>query len=154
MSARASLSESAWQTTRVRQGAESFSAEASERAFGTAPPAAGCTEVSGAGSGQYDVRSTCANADELMASTSAHTTAPAAAPRERMSDPATGVLLRRVPDQPRSRVLQNAQIHATVGLPPAPRKLRSADMAEVERTPHTRTASYLAEVGEVSRVLL
>jgi len=27
-------------------------------------------------------------------------------------------------------------------------------MAEVERTPHTRTASYLAEVGEVSRVLL
>jgi argininosuccinate synthase len=27
-------------------------------------------------------------------------------------------------------------------------------MADTERTPHTRTASYLAEVGEVSRVLL
>ena len=32
----------------------------SERAFGTSPPAGGVTDVSGAGSGQYDGRSRCA----------------------------------------------------------------------------------------------
>src|SRR5687768_12856266 len=45
-------SDSGWQTTRVSPGADVRSAEGSERAFGTAPPAAGVTLVSGAGFGQ------------------------------------------------------------------------------------------------------
>src|SRR4051794_21942834 len=56
------LSEPVWQTTRVFPRSFAFSAEASERALGTAPPAAGLTDVSGRGSGQYDVRSTWAAA--------------------------------------------------------------------------------------------
>ncbi len=44
--------ESPWQTTRVFPGGFVFRAEASERIFGTLPPAAGLTLVSGAGSGQ------------------------------------------------------------------------------------------------------
>jgi hypothetical protein len=47
-----SLSESGWQTTRVVPGSLVFSAEASERALGTVPPAHGVTVQSGAGSGQ------------------------------------------------------------------------------------------------------
>ncbi len=54
--------ESCWHTTRVLPGGFALSAEASVRAFGTLPPAAGLTDVSGFGSGQYDVRSTCASA--------------------------------------------------------------------------------------------
>jgi hypothetical protein len=46
------LKEFPWQTTLVLPGGFFFSADASERAFGTAPPAAGLTELSGAGSGQ------------------------------------------------------------------------------------------------------
>src|SRR4051794_15813789 len=54
MSARASFSEFLWQTTRTRTpfGCLRFAAEASERSFGTLPPAAGLTLVSGFGFGQ------------------------------------------------------------------------------------------------------
>ena len=52
-----------WQTTRVSPRQRLRSADASERALGTLPPAAGETEVSGAGSGQYAGRSTCAAAE-------------------------------------------------------------------------------------------
>jgi hypothetical protein len=41
-----------WQTTRVSPTVLAFSAEVSERAFGTAPPAHGVTEQSAAGFGQ------------------------------------------------------------------------------------------------------
>src|SRR5262245_55003430 len=51
--------ESGWHTTLVF-GSET--ADASDRAVGTAPPAHGDNEQSGAGSGQYDARSTCAEA--------------------------------------------------------------------------------------------
>ena len=54
----ARLSEPRWHTTRVSPRAFACSAEASERAFGTLPPAAGLTLLSGAGSGQYELRST------------------------------------------------------------------------------------------------
>ena len=56
----ARFSEPGWQTTRVLPGGLRLSDEASERIFGTSPPAAGLTLVSGAGSGKYDGRSTCA----------------------------------------------------------------------------------------------
>ncbi len=46
------LSESLRQTTRVVPASLRFSAELSERIFGTAPPAAGVIDVSGAGFGQ------------------------------------------------------------------------------------------------------
>src|SRR3954454_21269791 len=62
MSRCACFSEPFWQTTRVTPGGLILSAEASERTFGTLPPAAGLTEVSGLGSGQNAVRSTCAAA--------------------------------------------------------------------------------------------
>src|SRR5438128_1716972 len=57
----ARFSDPGWQTTRVLPPfGSALRADASERAFGTAPPAAGLTDVSGAGFGQYEVRSTCA----------------------------------------------------------------------------------------------
>src|SRR4051795_9640726 len=62
MSSRASVIEFGLQTTRVVPGALASSAEASERALGTLPPAAGVTVVWGRGSGQYEVRSTWASA--------------------------------------------------------------------------------------------
>src|SRR5215212_4273667 len=74
MAAFASFSESDWQTTRVSPGARRSSAEASERAFGTAPPAHGVTVQSGAGSGQYPERSTCADAPAGSASSVTATT--------------------------------------------------------------------------------
>ena len=43
---------SPWQTTRTLPGPRPLTADASERASGTSPPAAGLTVVSGAGSGQ------------------------------------------------------------------------------------------------------
>ncbi len=43
-------------------GRESSSADCSERALGTFPPAHGLTEQSAFGFGQYDGRSTCADA--------------------------------------------------------------------------------------------
>src|SRR5919201_5687640 len=52
MDLRSRASEPDWQTTRVVPRACPFSADASERALGTAPPAAGLTDVSGLGSGQ------------------------------------------------------------------------------------------------------
>src|SRR4051795_11747545 len=52
------VSESGRQTTR----AWSPGAEASERSAGTLPPVQGLIEQSGAGSGQYAERSTCAEA--------------------------------------------------------------------------------------------
>src|SRR6266480_5357712 len=55
-------SEPFWQTTRVLPRDLVLRAEASERGLGTLPPAAGFTEVSGLGFGQYEVRSTCASA--------------------------------------------------------------------------------------------
>ena len=54
----ARFSEPRWHTTRVSPRAFALSAEPSVRAFGTLPPAAGLTLVSGAGSGQYELRST------------------------------------------------------------------------------------------------
>jgi hypothetical protein len=62
MSRFACPSEVRLQTMRVRPTGFDCSADASERSFGTLPPAAGFTEVSGRGLGQYDVRSTCATA--------------------------------------------------------------------------------------------
>jgi hypothetical protein len=47
-----SFSESGWQTTRVSPTGLRSSADASERACGTAPPVHGLIEQSGAGSGQ------------------------------------------------------------------------------------------------------
>ena len=49
-------------TTRTSPGPLPVTADASERAFGTLPPAGGEIEVSGAGSGQYDGRSRWAEA--------------------------------------------------------------------------------------------
>jgi hypothetical protein len=46
------LSDARWHTTRVLPGGFARSAEARLRAFGTLPPAAGFTLLSGAGSGQ------------------------------------------------------------------------------------------------------
>src|SRR4051794_38846613 len=69
IAARVSCSESGLHTTRVSPTRRRSSAEASERAFGTRPPAAGLTDVSGRGSGQYDVRSTWATAAVAGAST-------------------------------------------------------------------------------------
>ena len=46
------LSDARWQTTRVFPRGFARSAEARLRAFGTLPPAAGFTLLSGAGSGQ------------------------------------------------------------------------------------------------------
>src|SRR5688572_303117 len=60
--ASASGSEFFWQTTRTSPGPLPVTADASERALGTPPPAGGVTEVSGVGSGQYDGRSRCAAA--------------------------------------------------------------------------------------------
>jgi hypothetical protein len=54
----ARLSDPRWQTTTVLPRGFARSADASVRAFGTLPPAAGLTLVSGAGFGQYEVRST------------------------------------------------------------------------------------------------
>src|SRR3954453_2164466 len=67
MSRFATLSEFAWKTTRVDPGGRFFSADASVRIFGTLPPAAGLTAVSGFGSGQKAVRSTCADAEAATA---------------------------------------------------------------------------------------
>jgi hypothetical protein len=50
------------QTTYVSPRARLLSADASPRAFGTLPPAAGFTLRSGAGLGQYELRSTCPTA--------------------------------------------------------------------------------------------
>src|SRR5918997_592306 len=69
--------EPCWHTTRVRPGALRRRADRSERAFGTLPPAAGLIDLSGAGSGQYDGRSTCADADPVTASATATRTAKA-----------------------------------------------------------------------------
>src|SRR3954470_9807411 len=68
MSLFANFSEFFLHTTRVVPGGLVFSAEASVRTFGTLPPAAGFTDVSGFGSGQNAVRSTCANAAVASAS--------------------------------------------------------------------------------------
>src|SRR4051795_7711768 len=62
-------SESLLHTTRVSPTRRRSSAEASERGLGTLPPAAGFTDVSGRGSGQYDVRSTWATATPAGPST-------------------------------------------------------------------------------------
>src|SRR5918996_5071438 len=51
-----------WQTTRVFPGGALRSALNRPRASGTAPPAAGLTDVSAAGSGQYEALSMCADA--------------------------------------------------------------------------------------------
>src|SRR4051794_11806496 len=56
------VSESLWQTTRVLPGRLRLREDDSERAVGTAPPAQGWTVQSGAGSGQYALRSTWADA--------------------------------------------------------------------------------------------
>src|SRR4051794_23954266 len=67
--------ESPWQTTRVFPGGLVSRAEASERIFGTLPPADGLTFVSGAGSGQYEARSMWASAT-VGRSTAAATATP------------------------------------------------------------------------------
>jgi hypothetical protein len=53
---------------RTLPGPLPVTAEASDRAFGTLPPAAGFTDLSGRGSGQYDGRSRCASASAGNAS--------------------------------------------------------------------------------------
>jgi len=55
----ARLSDPRRHTTRVSPRAFAFSAEPSVRTRGTFPPATGLTLVSAAGSGQYELRSTC-----------------------------------------------------------------------------------------------
>src|SRR5687767_11967084 len=55
-------SERFWHTTCTSPGPLPVTADASERAWGTPPPAGVVMEVSGAGSGQYDGRSRCAAA--------------------------------------------------------------------------------------------
>src|SRR3954469_24194522 len=74
-------SEPFWHTTRVVPGRLALSVEASERAVGTLPPAAGFTELSGPGFGQKAVRSTCAAATAATASRAAAANAPAQAIR-------------------------------------------------------------------------
>src|SRR3954453_14577712 len=68
-------SESLWQTTRVEPGSLRFNDDDSERAWGTSPPAHGLMEQSGAGSGQYDGRSTWAKAAVGANSASANSAA-------------------------------------------------------------------------------
>src|SRR3954451_15480221 len=58
----------------VLPGRLRFNDDASERAAGTAPPAHGEIVQSGAGSGQYALRSTCASAAPGSASTRATVT--------------------------------------------------------------------------------
>ena len=53
----ARFSDPRWHTTRVSPRELARRAAARVRAFGTLPPAAGLTLVSGAGSGQYELRS-------------------------------------------------------------------------------------------------
>src|SRR4051812_40011555 len=81
MSRFACASESVLHTTRVTPGGLALRVEASERATGTLPPAAGFTELSGPGFGQYAVRSTCATATAATASRAAAASAPAQAIR-------------------------------------------------------------------------
>jgi hypothetical protein len=52
------FSDARWHTTRVLPRGFAFRAEPRLRAFGILPPAAGFTLLSGAGSGQYELRST------------------------------------------------------------------------------------------------
>src|SRR4051794_26256543 len=80
MSLNARFSELPLHTTRVVPGGPLRKADASERAFGTLPPAAGDTALSGCGSGQYAVRSTCANATAAAISATPPATTSAAIP--------------------------------------------------------------------------
>src|SRR3954453_18005830 len=74
--------ESGWHTTRVLALTPVLVvADASVRASGTAPPAAGCAEVSGRGTGQYAARPTGAPAG-------------AASPRASVIDPTTPAIVR------------------------------------------------------------
>src|SRR5437763_12106579 len=75
--ARARLSDPRWHTTRVFLF-DFLSTDASDRAFGTLPPAQGVTWQSAAGFGQYAGRSMCASADtDAISATVAATTAAA-----------------------------------------------------------------------------
>src|SRR4051812_10557373 len=64
--------ESGWQTTWVAPGRLLTSEEDSDRTVGTSPPVRGLIEQSGAGSGQYAGRSTCASAVAGASAASAH----------------------------------------------------------------------------------
>src|SRR5947208_2849326 len=86
MPAVAVRSESGRQTTRVVPRAGD-SAEASVRALGTWPPAGGVTLVSGRGSGQYDVRSTCAIAGAAAPRSASAATQLPAPKRRDIQDP-------------------------------------------------------------------
>src|SRR4051812_6429398 len=97
MSRCACFSEPFWHTTRVTPGGFVLSAEASERTFGTFPPAAGLTEVSGFGSGQKAVRSTCAVAVAATARTKAATRDVRTAERASMARQCTSGTTLRAP---------------------------------------------------------
>ncbi len=91
MSLRARASEPEPQTTRVFPGGAALSADASERSFGTCPPAAGFALWSGRGSGQYAVRSMWASdgAAEMAVTAAAANEAAQSRFRRRMVIPAT-----------------------------------------------------------------
>src|SRR3954468_18284381 len=71
MEACSRVSESGWHTTCVEPGRLLISDDDSERTAGTSPPVQGLIEQSGAGSGQYADRSTCAEAAAGMSADTA-----------------------------------------------------------------------------------
>ena len=64
-----------------------LSDEASERIFGTSPPAAGLTLVSGAGSGKYDGPLDVREAVETSVNTASSAATHVASPRRRIRSP-------------------------------------------------------------------
>ena len=74
------------QTTRVLPGSFFLSALKRPRTAGTDPPAGGLTEVSAAGSGQYEARSMCARASAGSATSSPSASAIAIDRRLRIVD--------------------------------------------------------------------
>src|SRR3954452_21134083 len=91
MEACSRVSESGWHTTCVEPGRLLISEDDSERTLGTSPPVHGLIEQSGAGSGQYAGRPTCARA--------------VAGARAASAQMATNVLIPRTdtPNHPRKR---------------------------------------------------
>src|SRR3954468_16858767 len=112
MAALRRVSESGWHTTCVAPGRLLTSDDDSERTCGTSPPVHGLMEQSGAGSGQYAGRSTCASAVAGASTASAHM--------------ATNVLTARTDNPPMARENERESLcgdpppEAHFGVPPAP----------------------------------
>src|SRR3954468_6324037 len=112
MEACSRVSESGWHTTCVAPGRLLTSDDDSERTCGTSPPVHGLIEQSGAGSGQYAGRSTCASAVAGASTASAHM--------------ATNVLTARTDNPPMARENERGSLcgdpppEAHFGVPPAP----------------------------------